>query len=167
MALAARKHATEAAPGPPPPAPPFRDSPLTWLLREALVGDSRTWMMACVDSSDAQRSETHSTLRYASSARCLRTKAKVNVDPVAALVKALREEVEALKAELARRAGGAVAVFTAAPVVALPPEPALALRAALGFLAAADDLCAEIDDPDDDGGASEDDGASDAGWQAS
>ncbi|EGB04583.1 hypothetical protein AURANDRAFT_4817, partial [Aureococcus anophagefferens] len=90
--VAARKHAADGAAGPAPPAPPFRDSPLTWLLREALVGDSRTWMMACVDASDAQRGETHSTLRYAASARSLRTRAKVNADPVAALLKALRAE---------------------------------------------------------------------------
>ncbi|KAH8074045.1 thymidylate synthase [Aureococcus anophagefferens] len=115
--------------------------PLTWLLREALVGDSRTWMMACVDASDAQRGETHSTLRYAASARSLRTRAKVNADPVAALLKALRAEVEDLKAQLAAAGGrGAPRGRGAAAAGAAPAAAALALRASLGFLDAADDL---------------------------
>ncbi|KAH8058814.1 hypothetical protein JL720_14004 [Aureococcus anophagefferens] len=86
--------------------------------------------MACVDASDAQRGETHSTLRYAASARSLRTRAKVNADPVAALLKALRAEVEDLKAQLAA-AGGAARRARARRRrrAQLPPQPALALRA--------------------------------------
>mmetsp|Transcript_16106 Transcript_16106/g.24182 ORF Transcript_16106/g.24182 Transcript_16106/m.24182 type:complete len:235 (+) Transcript_16106:1251-1955(+) len=51
---------------------PFRDSPLTWFLREALCGDSRTWMIACINP--CHHFESLSTLRYAATARALRTR---------------------------------------------------------------------------------------------
>ena len=131
---AAKKWRDDGGTGAAPPAPPFRDSPLTWLLREALAGDSRTWMLACVDASDAQQVETTSTLRYASTARSLRTRARVNEDPVAALIKSLRAEVVALKGQLAERAGPRLA-----PDRGLPE-----LRAALEFVGAADGVLGEV-----------------------
>ena len=139
-ALAARKkHQDDGGQGAAPPAPPFRDSPLTWLLREALAGDSRTWMLACVNPSDAQQIETTSTLRYAATARSLRTRARVNEDPIAALIKSLRAEVGALRAQLASRGGPALA-----PDRGLP-----SLLASLRFLDAADDVCGEVAGDDD------------------
>lgn len=44
---------------------PFRESVLTWLLKEALVGNSRTAMMAAISPAVVNVPETLSTLRYA------------------------------------------------------------------------------------------------------
>ena len=43
---------------------PFRDSALTWLLRESLGGNSKTFMLATVSPSEVNVDETLSTLRY-------------------------------------------------------------------------------------------------------
>lgn len=44
---------------------PFRDSVLTWLLRENLGGNSKTAMLAAISPADINYDETLSTLRYA------------------------------------------------------------------------------------------------------
>lgn len=43
---------------------PFRDSALTWLLRENLGGNSKTAMIAAISPADINYDETLSTLRY-------------------------------------------------------------------------------------------------------
>ena len=43
---------------------PFRDSVLTWLLRENLGGNSKTAMVAAISPADINYDETLSTLRY-------------------------------------------------------------------------------------------------------
>ncbi|TLD27346.1 hypothetical protein PspLS_05337 [Pyricularia sp. CBS 133598] len=55
---------------------PYRDSILTWLLKDSLGGNSKTAMIACVAPSDYE--ETLSTLRYADQAKRIRTRAVVN-----------------------------------------------------------------------------------------
>lgn len=57
---------------------PYRDSVLTWLLKDSLGGNSKTAMVACVSPSDYD--ETLSTLRYADQAKRIRTRATVNQD---------------------------------------------------------------------------------------
>jgi hypothetical protein len=59
---------------------PYRDSVLTWLLKDSLGGNSKTAMVACV--SPADHDETMSTLRYADQAKRIRTRATANVDAV-------------------------------------------------------------------------------------
>ena len=44
---------------------PYRDSVLTWLLRENLGGNSKTAMLAAISPADINYDETLSTLRYA------------------------------------------------------------------------------------------------------
>jgi hypothetical protein len=44
---------------------PYRDSVLTWLLRENLGGNSKTAMVAAISPADINYDETLSTLRYA------------------------------------------------------------------------------------------------------
>ena len=44
---------------------PYRDSTLTWLLKENLGGNSRTVMVATVSPAEDNLEETLSTLRYA------------------------------------------------------------------------------------------------------
>eukprot|EP01083_Nonionella_stella_P205016 746977_1 len=79
---------------------PYRDSKLTWLLKESLGGNSKTIMIACVSPSALNFEETLSTLRYASRAKQIRTAAVVNEDRSKALVKELRQDIEALKGQL-------------------------------------------------------------------
>ena len=57
---------------------PYRDSILTWLLKDSLGGNSKTAMIACIAPSDYD--ETLSTLRYADQAKRIRTRAVVNQD---------------------------------------------------------------------------------------
>ncbi|RMZ75885.1 hypothetical protein DV738_g5225, partial [Chaetothyriales sp. CBS 135597] len=64
---------------------PYRDSILTWLLKDSLGGNSKTAMIACIAPSDYD--ETLSTLRYADQAKNIRTKAVVNQDHVSSAEK--------------------------------------------------------------------------------
>jgi len=61
---------------------PYRDSVLTWLLKDSLGGNSKTAMVACIAPSDYD--ETLSTLRYADQAKRIRTRASVNQDCMSA-----------------------------------------------------------------------------------
>ncbi|KAL4779367.1 P-loop containing nucleoside triphosphate hydrolase protein [Aspergillus varians] len=61
---------------------PYRDSILTWLLKDSLGGNSKTAMIACISPTDYD--ETLSTLRYADQAKHIRTRAKVNQDHLSA-----------------------------------------------------------------------------------
>lgn len=58
------------------PVIPFRDSVLTWILKESLGGNSKTAMVACISPGDYE--ETLSTLRYASNAKKIKTEARIN-----------------------------------------------------------------------------------------
>jgi hypothetical protein len=64
---------------------PYRDSILTWLLKDSLGGNSKTAMIACIAPADYD--ETLSTLRYADQAKRIRTKAIVNQDHVSSAEK--------------------------------------------------------------------------------
>ncbi|KAK9359128.1 P-loop containing nucleoside triphosphate hydrolase protein [Lipomyces starkeyi] len=57
---------------------PYRDSTLTWLLKDNLGGNSKTAVIACISPCDYE--EGLSTLRYASQAKHIRTRAVVNQD---------------------------------------------------------------------------------------
>nr|1VFV_A Chain A, PROTEIN (Fusion protein consisting of Kinesin-like protein KIF1A, Kinesin heavy chain isoform 5C and A HIS TAG [Mus musculus]1VFW_A Chain A, PROTEIN (Fusion protein consisting of Kinesin-like protein KIF1A, Kinesin heavy chain isoform 5C and A HIS TAG [Mus musculus]1VFX_A Chain A, PROTEIN (Fusion protein consisting of Kinesin-like protein KIF1A, Kinesin heavy chain isoform 5C and A HIS TAG [Mus musculus]1VFZ_A Chain A, PROTEIN (Fusion protein consisting of Kinesin-like protein KIF1A, len=57
---------------------PYRDSVLTWLLRENLGGNSRTAMVAALSPADINYDETLSTLRYADRAKQIRNTVSVN-----------------------------------------------------------------------------------------
>uniref|UniRef100_A0A1I8AYI4 Kinesin motor domain-containing protein n=1 Tax=Meloidogyne hapla TaxID=6305 RepID=A0A1I8AYI4_MELHA len=76
---------------------PYRDSVLTWLLKENLGGNSRTTMIATISPSSEHYEETLSTLRFADRAKRIQTNAVVNEDPNAKIIRELREEVERLK----------------------------------------------------------------------
>lgn len=72
---------------------PYRDSVLTKLLQNALGGNSKTIMIAALSPADVNYSETISTLRYADRAKRIKTKAIVNEDPTAKLIKELKVEI--------------------------------------------------------------------------
>uniref|UniRef100_A0A4W3H9B6 Kinesin family member 1B n=1 Tax=Callorhinchus milii TaxID=7868 RepID=A0A4W3H9B6_CALMI len=76
---------------------PYRDSVLTWLLRENLGGNSRTAMVAALSPADINYDETLSTLRYADRAKQIKCNAVVNEDPNAKLIRELKDEVTRLK----------------------------------------------------------------------
>ncbi|KAF7982304.1 hypothetical protein HWV62_28982 [Athelia sp. TMB] len=77
---------------------PYRDSVLTWLLKDSLGGNSKTAMIAAIAPADYE--ETLSTLRYADQAKKIKNKAIVNEDPNAKLVRELKEELEVLRARV-------------------------------------------------------------------
>ncbi|XP_072442186.1 kinesin-like protein KIF1B isoform X13 [Chiloscyllium punctatum] len=76
---------------------PYRDSVLTWLLRENLGGNSRTAMVAALSPADINYDETLSTLRYADRAKQIKCNAVINEDPNAKLIRELKDEVTRLK----------------------------------------------------------------------
>ncbi|XP_032596794.1 kinesin-like protein unc-104 isoform X15 [Drosophila grimshawi] len=76
---------------------PYRDSALTWLLRENLGGNSKTAMIAAISPADINYDETLSTLRYADRAKQIVCKAVVNEDANAKLIRELKEEIQKLR----------------------------------------------------------------------
>ncbi|XP_077587709.1 uncharacterized protein stard9 [Stigmatopora nigra] len=76
---------------------PYRDSVLTWLLKDSLGGNSKTIMIATVSPSASSYNETLSTLRYAAHARNIVNKPRVNEDANVRLIRELREEIDRLK----------------------------------------------------------------------
>lgn len=79
---------------------PYRDSILTWLLKDSLGGNSKTAMIACIAPADYD--ETLSTLRYADQAKRIRTRAVVNQDHMSsaerdAQIAAMAEEIRMLQ----------------------------------------------------------------------
>ncbi|XP_050554852.1 kinesin-like protein KIF13A isoform X6 [Spodoptera frugiperda] len=76
---------------------PYRDSVLTWLLKDNLGGNSKTVMVATISPAADNYEETLSTLRYADRAKRIVNHAVVNEDPNARIIRELRQEVETLK----------------------------------------------------------------------
>ncbi|KAI4873319.1 hypothetical protein NFI96_029067, partial [Prochilodus magdalenae] len=79
---------------------PYRDSVLTWLLKDSLGGNSKTIMIATISPSYSSYNETLSTLRYAAHARNIVNKPRVNEDANVRLIRELREEIDRLKSML-------------------------------------------------------------------
>lgn len=76
---------------------PYRDSVLTWLLKDNLGGNSKTAMVATISPAADNYEETLSTLRYADRAKRIVNHAVVNEDPNARIIRELRREVETLR----------------------------------------------------------------------
>ncbi|CAE6516175.1 unnamed protein product [Rhizoctonia solani] len=101
---------------------PYRDSVLTWLLKDSLGGNSKTAMIAAISPADYD--ETLSTLRYADQAKKIKNKAVVNEDPNAKMVRELREELEMLRARVAGGAAGVGGVGAVSEATYDPTIPA-------------------------------------------
>ncbi|BGP47019.1 hypothetical protein JCM10450v2_002871 [Rhodotorula kratochvilovae] len=86
---------------------PYRDSVLTWLLKDSLGGNSKTAMIAAISPADYE--ETLSTLRYADQAKKIKNKAVVNEDPNARLIRELKEELATLRTRIAGPSAGGLA----------------------------------------------------------
>ena len=85
---------------------PYRDSKLTRLLQDSLGGNTKTVMIAVVSPADYNAEESISTLRYASRAKRIQNKPKINEDPKDALLREYAEEIMKLKRMLADRGSG-------------------------------------------------------------
>ncbi|XP_023259225.1 kinesin-like protein KIF16B isoform X3 [Seriola lalandi dorsalis] len=79
---------------------PYRDSVLTWLLKDSLGGNAKTIMIATVSPADVNYGETLSTLRYANRAKNIINKPTINEDANVRLIRELRAEIARLKALL-------------------------------------------------------------------
>ncbi|XP_034091643.1 kinesin-like protein KIF1A isoform X7 [Gymnodraco acuticeps] len=105
---------------------PYRDSVLTWLLRENLGGNSRTAMVAALSPADINYDETLSTLRYADRAKQIRCNAVINEDPNNRLVRELKEEVFRLKDLLCSQGLGDIIDLTNV-MTGMSPSPSLSV----------------------------------------
>ncbi|XP_056270572.1 kinesin-like protein KIF1A isoform X2 [Pseudoliparis swirei] len=118
---------------------PYRDSVLTWLLRENLGGNSRTTMVAALSPADINYEETLSTLRYADRAKQIRCNAVINEDPSNRLVRELKEEVSRLKDLLCAQGLGDIIDMTNT-MTGMSPSPSLsALTSRAGSIASLHD----------------------------
>ena len=79
---------------------PYRDSKLTRLLQDSLGGNTKTVMIANVGPADYNFDETMNTLRYASRAKNIQNKPRINEDPKDALLREYQEEIAKLKEQL-------------------------------------------------------------------
>lgn len=82
---------------------PYRDSKLTRLLQDSLGGNAKTVMIATVGPAHKNFTESLATLRYASRAKNIKNKPRINEDPKDALLREFQEEIARLKAQLEER----------------------------------------------------------------
>ncbi|CCE85264.1 Piso0_004846 [Millerozyma farinosa CBS 7064] len=90
---------------------PYRESVLTYLLKENLAGNSKSYMIFCISPSDFE--ETLHTLNYANQVKSIKTSARTNVvqlDLASAsedgaqkdqLIESLRSEIDLISSKLA------------------------------------------------------------------
>lgn len=78
----------------------YRDSKLTFLLRDSLGGNSKTLIIANISPSSICYGETLSTLKFAQRAKLIRNKAVINEDS-SGTIQLLKNEISRLKKELA------------------------------------------------------------------
>ncbi|EAS01807.2 kinesin motor catalytic domain protein (macronuclear) [Tetrahymena thermophila SB210] len=80
---------------------PYRDSKLTFLLKDSLGGNSRTYMIAAVSAASTSFQETLSTLQFAQRAKQIKNKASIN-EEAQGNVESLKKEIKRLKEDLAQ-----------------------------------------------------------------
>ncbi|CAD8176009.1 unnamed protein product [Paramecium pentaurelia] len=79
----------------------YRDSKLTFLLKDSLGGNSRTHLIANIQQSNLFYQETLSTLLFSKRVKQVKNKARVNEDESGSL-ESLKNEIKRLKQELAK-----------------------------------------------------------------
>ncbi|CEG40728.1 kinesin-like protein kif15 [Plasmopara halstedii] len=77
----------------------YRDSKLTFLLKDSLGGNSKTFMVATISPAEESAFETLSTLKFAQRAKMIQNSARVNEDAVGSTL-FLQEEVQRLRRKL-------------------------------------------------------------------
>ena len=75
---------------------PFRDSKLTYYLKDSIGGNSKTVIIGNISQSYIQISETQSTLNFIQRAKMIKNKAKI-IENVNDIVKMLQNEIKNLK----------------------------------------------------------------------
>jgi hypothetical protein len=88
-----------------PQIAPYRESLLTWVLSDSLGGNSKTMMLATISPAASNFEDTLNTLRYALKAKAIVCHAKVNEEKTAAVVHAMRAEMEELRRQLNDKVG--------------------------------------------------------------
>ena len=78
---------------------PYRDSKLTFILRDSLGGNSRTVIIANISPSSVNMGETLSTLEFARRAKQIKNRAIVNEDSSGTIL-VLKTEIKRLKKDL-------------------------------------------------------------------
>ena len=124
---------------------PFRDSVLTWLLRDSLSGNSKTVMLACVSPAASNFVESISTLRFASQAKSLKTKAILNEDPTQKMISELRTEVARLHDEAAGHRARADEIRIASDKKVQEAEAAAAASVATAAAPTEEEISAQIE----------------------
>jgi len=80
---------------------PFRDSSLTKMLKESLGGNAKTCLICTMSKREEHLEESIQTLEFASRARAIKSKAKVNVvrsaEELEKIIKTLQTQIEKLK----------------------------------------------------------------------
>uniref|UniRef100_A0A673G540 Kinesin-like protein KIF16B n=1 Tax=Sinocyclocheilus rhinocerous TaxID=307959 RepID=A0A673G540_9TELE len=99
---------------------PYRDSVLTWLLKDSLGGNSKTIMIATISPADVNYGETLSTLRYANRAKNIINKPTINEDSNVRLIRELRAEIARLKALLTQ--GNQIALLDSPTALSMEEE---------------------------------------------
>eukprot|EP00927_Polykrikos_kofoidii_P040671 TRINITY_DN34719_c0_g1_i2.p1 TRINITY_DN34719_c0_g1~~TRINITY_DN34719_c0_g1_i2.p1 ORF type:complete len:1129 (-),score=240.23 TRINITY_DN34719_c0_g1_i2:44-3430(-) len=82
--------------------PAFRDSKLTLLLKDALMGNSRTELLACISPAKFNFEETLSTLEFASRCKLVKTSATKNEQSKVNVIQQLKDEKDEIEAQLAK-----------------------------------------------------------------
>ncbi|KAF6212338.1 hypothetical protein GE061_012860, partial [Apolygus lucorum] len=82
---------------------PYRNSKLTRILQDSLGGNSKTVMCATVGPASYNYDETISTLRYASRAKSICNRARVNENPKDALLRYFQSQIQELKKQLEQK----------------------------------------------------------------
>ncbi|KAI6647373.1 hypothetical protein LOD99_12369 [Oopsacas minuta] len=85
----------------------YRDTKLTFLLKDSLGGNSKTLMIACISPSAGEINETKNTLEYANRARNIKNTPKKNQDGASLQISLLKEQIEKLQNCLKRCTCGA------------------------------------------------------------
>lgn len=107
---------------------PYRDSKLTFLLKESLGGNARTTMIAAISPADYNYDETLTTLAYAKRAKTIKNEAKANYDVNERVIRELQDEVEKLRQQLAAAASAGAAGGSGASPDDGPSEKELELE---------------------------------------
>ncbi|XP_024515815.1 kinesin-like protein KIF16B isoform X1 [Selaginella moellendorffii] len=74
----------------------YRNSALTWLLRDSLGGNSKTFLVANISPAEQDFQESVSTLRYASKANRIQSVLTVGNDPRKRIIYKMNEEIRTL-----------------------------------------------------------------------
>ena len=74
-------------------------------MQDSLGGNTKTVMIAAIGPADYNSEETITTLRYASRAKNIENKPRINEDPKDAMIREFHDEITRLREELEKYGG--------------------------------------------------------------